>query len=115
MERKSAQQQYPNSPQQPYPAQPVQQQHIKTPQQQQPVAPVDGRLPLPPPPPSEVRSASDEATHRRLLEHGWPTGLRNALVAALINTPVRYMICDDSGSMMVSDGHWVVAEGATSK
>jgi hypothetical protein len=112
MEKKSAQQQYPNSPQQSYPAQ---QQPVKTPPQQKSVAPVDGRLPLPPPPPSEVRSASDEATHRRLLEHGWPTGLRKALVAALIDTPVRYMICDDSGSMMVSDGHWVVAEGATSK
>jgi hypothetical protein len=115
MEKQPPQQQYPNSPQQPYPAQPVQQQPSQTPQKQQPATPVDGRIRPPPPPAADVRSASDEATHRRLLEHGWPTGLRNALVAALITTPVRYMICDDSGSMMVSDGHWVVAEGATSK
>lgn len=56
-----------------------------------------------------------EPLKQHLADHGWPTGLRNALVAGLISTPSRFFICDDSGSMMSNDGHRLVGSGAQAK
>jgi len=39
-----------------------------------------------------------------LTRHRWPIGLQEAFVRNLARVPVRYFICDDSGSMSTSDG-----------
>ena len=63
-------------------------------------------LPPPPPPPSRPPTVDDNMNLRNfLIEFDWPRGLQNAFVAGTINTPARFMICDDSGSMMTNDGH----------
>lgn len=67
---------------------------------------------LPPPPPPQ---GSDANLRKHLSSNGWPTGLQNALIGGTVSTPVRFMICDDSGSMMSSDGHRVAGEGTNTK
>jgi hypothetical protein len=47
--------------------------------------------------------------------NSWPAGVQSALIRGLQITPVRYLICDDSGSMMSCDGKRLVGEGATVK
>lgn len=59
--------------------------------------------------------SDNEALKQHLADHGWPTGLRNALAAGLIGTPSRFFICDDSGSMMSNDGHRLVGSGELAK
>ena len=61
------------------------------------------------------RGVSDQALQNFLLKNGWPTGLRNMLAAGLISTPSRFFICDDSGSMMSSDGHHLTGNGSSAK
>ena len=47
----------------------------------------------------------DEAGARAFLaEQRWPTGLQNSVVKNLSKVPVRFFICDDSGSMSAEDG-----------
>lgn len=70
---------------------------------------------LPPPPPGSVRLGSDEALRTHLHKHGWPTGLQNTLIGALISTPARFFICDDSGSMMSNDGNMMKKVGNKTK
>lgn len=36
--------------------------------------------------------------------HNWPNGLQDAVISTVKKMPVRFVICDDSGSMMTSDG-----------
>lgn len=43
-----------------------------------------------------------------LQQKGWPEGLQNAFVDNLAKVPIRFFICDDSGSMMTNDGHKLV-------
>jgi hypothetical protein len=45
----------------------------------------------------------------------WPAGVQSALLRGIQSTPVRFIICDDSGSMMSGDGKRLVGEGATSR
>ncbi len=40
-----------------------------------------------------------------LHENAWPLGLQDALVKGLKKIPIRYIICDDSGSMSTNDGY----------
>lgn len=68
----------------------------------------------PPPPPSAI-GGNDVEIRKYLTKNGWPTGLQNALIAGTVSNPVRYFICDDSGSMMSNDGHRVVGQGSNSK
>ncbi len=39
-----------------------------------------------------------------LTKRSWPHGLQNALLKGLKKIPMRYFICDDSGSMTTMDG-----------
>jgi hypothetical protein len=50
-----------------------------------------------------------------LSRRSWPAGVQSALLRGIQATPARFIICDDSGSMMSSDGKRLVGEGATSK
>lgn len=45
----------------------------------------------------------------------WPPGLQNLLTQNLRNVPIRYIICDDSGSMSSSDGTRIHGSGAASR
>jgi hypothetical protein len=36
--------------------------------------------------------------------NGWPGGLQDAITKTLRRMPIRYVICDDSGSMTGCDG-----------
>lgn len=60
----------------------------------------------PPVPPSTSRNTVNEAGAKEYLAgHKWPHGLQLTFVANLQLVPIRFFICDDSGSMMISDGH----------
>jgi hypothetical protein len=50
-----------------------------------------------------------------LSESRWPTGLADTMIKNLSRIPIRYFICDDSGSMNSSDGHRLVSIGAKKK
>ena len=41
----------------------------------------------------------------------WPVGLQDTLLRGLNKYKIRYIIADDSGSMMASDGAHLVGEG----
>lgn len=43
-----------------------------------------------------------------LAAHKWPLGLQNTSIDQLKKIAFRFVICDDSGSMMASDGHRVM-------
>lgn len=43
-----------------------------------------------------------------LSQHKWPTALQTSFLNNLKRTPVRFFVCDDSGSMAAHDGHRVV-------
>jgi len=47
--------------------------------------------------------------------HGWPEGMQNALIKSLNKLPLRFFICDDSGSMLTNDGHRIMGSGANTK
>lgn len=69
-------------------------------------SPVSGMLP----------TLQNEAGAREFLTaRRWPEGLQNTFVANVSRTPLRYFICDDSGSMQTNDGNFVAQAGATSK
>lgn len=48
-----------------------------------------------------------------LMSHSWPNGLQNALVNTLKKMPIRYFICDDSGSMTYSGGMKLINSNET--
>ena len=43
-------------------------------------------------------------TREFLRLHAWPIGLQDALLKGLNKIPIRFIICDDSGSMTTPDG-----------
>eukprot|EP01038_Epipyxis_sp_PR26KG_P013124 gene13124-17590_t len=45
----------------------------------------------------------------------WPKGLQNAFLRNLRKIPVRYFICDDSGSMITNDGHRIIDSNGKKK
>jgi hypothetical protein len=47
---------------------------------------------------------NEGAARDYLTGRSWPTGLQDALLAGLQKIPIRYFICDDSGSMTTMDG-----------
>lgn len=50
-----------------------------------------------------------------LAANGWPEGLQHTLIASAAKIPLRYFICDNSGSMATSDGKRVVGSGNQTK
>lgn len=65
---------------------------------------------------SNVRAPINEAGAREFLTaNKWPTGLQDTFVANLHRIPMRFFICDDSGSMIASDGHRLMTSGSNSK
>ena len=53
--------------------------------------------------------AVNEAGLRNFLQaNAWPNGLQENLVKGARKMPIRYFICDDSGSMAYTDGKKIV-------
>jgi hypothetical protein len=50
----------------------------------------------------------ETAVRQFLTQNMWPIGLQNALIQSIQKFPVRFMIVDDSGSMMANDGHIIM-------
>lgn len=53
-------------------------------------------------PPNEKRAKEFLSRHR------WPVGVQNAFIKSCKKFPVRFIITDDSGSMMTNDGHRLI-------
>lgn len=60
-----------------------------------------------------VMQDNDRGSDRELNESGlrtflssraWPNGLQEAVINTTKKMPIRFVICDDSGSMMTTDG-----------
>ena len=52
---------------------------------------------------------NESATRAYLARYRWPVGLQTALIKNLTKVPVRFFVCDDSGSMSANDGQKIVA------
>jgi len=53
----------------------------------------------------------NEPAAREFLEaNKWPRGLQDSFIQQLRKIPIRFFICDDSGSMSTNDGHRLVAQ-----
>ena len=61
-----------------------------------------------PPPPAASAPFDEQALRQYLNRFLWPVGLQNVLIASLAQTPVRFFIVDDSGSMNLDDGQRVL-------
>lgn len=56
-----------------------------------------------------VQHSINEVEAREYLSgHKWPLGLQQTFISNLHLIPIRFFICDDSGSMIASDGHKVM-------
>jgi len=79
-----------------------------------------GALPPPPFDPSVGRiprvSPNDEAAKQFLTLRKWPAGFQNLVLKQMTETiPLRFFICDDSGSMFEDDGQHLVSDGTIYK
>ena len=50
-----------------------------------------------------------------LNDHGWPNGLQEYFISSLDRIPIRYFICDDSGSMSTEDGNRIISYNGTKR
>ena len=55
---------------------------------------------------------NSEGARAYLAGHRWPRGLTEQVIKNLQKVPIRFFICDDSGSMAESDGHRLVSTGS---
>lgn len=55
---------------------------------------------------SSIASGCNDARAREYLTaHQWPVGLQDTLINGFRKVPLRFIICDNSGSMIENDGH----------
>ena len=58
----------------------------------------------------------DEAARQFLTSRKWPAGFQTLLLNQLTEkVPIRFFICDDSGSMAENDGNTLVTNGTVYK
>lgn len=60
---------------------------------------------------SVLTAPDDKGAKEFLALHNWPPGLQDALVKSCKKIAIRYIITDDSGSMMTNDGHRLIGVG----
>ncbi len=53
---------------------------------------------------------NDGGAREFLSNYKWPVALQEAFIHNLVRTPLRFFICDDSGSMYTEDGQKVVVD-----
>ncbi|RYG67299.1 hypothetical protein EON64_07745, partial [archaeon] len=58
---------------------------------------------------------NDGGAREFLNEYHWPYSLQDALLRDIVKVPLRFFICDDSGSMSANDGKRLVNVGGTTK
>lgn len=56
-----------------------------------------------------------EAMKDFLKEFTWPIGLQNAFVESCKQIPIRFLIIDDSGSMLTNDGKKLMGKGKATR
>jgi len=56
---------------------------------------------------------NEEAGKQFLMRNNWPSGLQDALIKSCKKYPIRFILVDDSGSMMTNDGHKLVKVGGS--
>lgn len=80
-----------------------------------------GGVPTPPPRSTNAGSSNPAPTATHCNEigareylggHKWPVGLQTTSINNLAKIPIRFFICDDSGSMIASDGHRLMTTAA---
>ncbi len=65
---------------------------------------------------SHMLNSCDEGGVREFLStHKWPLGLQNTLISNVRNVGYRFFVCDDSGSMNTTDGHYITGESNSNK
>lgn len=64
------------------------------------------------PPPQSINYPG---AYEYLTAHGWPRGLQDTFLKNLQRVPLRFFICDDSGSMAANDGHKLIKSGGQVK
>lgn len=55
-----------------------------------------------------VSNVNEGGAREFLTANKWPVGLQDCLLDHLNRIPIRFFICDDSGSMIENDGHKLV-------
>lgn len=60
---------------------------------------------------SILKPPNESGAKSFLTEYNWPSGLQDALVKSCRKIAIRYIITDDSGSMMTNDGHRLIGVG----
>jgi hypothetical protein len=60
---------------------------------------------------SKLRPPNEKGAREYLASQHWPVGLQDALIKSCKKLAVRYIITDDSGSMMTNDGHRMIGAG----
>eukprot|EP01032_Pedospumella_encystans_P028501 gene28501-32189_t len=60
---------------------------------------------------SILKPPNESGAKAFLTGHNWPSGLQDALVKSCRKIAIRYIITDDSGSMMTNDGHRLIGIG----
>lgn len=60
-------------------------------------------------------TVNEEGARTFLKKHNWSEGLVTAFIKSCYRIPIRFIICDDSGSMLTNDGHRLVGSGAGTK
>ncbi len=59
-------------------------------------------------PPATHGLVNEAGARDFLTRHKWPAGLQSTFIKNLAKLPMRFFICDDSGSMAANDGHRLV-------
>lgn len=73
---------------------------------------VYGAPPSAPPAAAPLPSLQNEGGAREFLSSKqWPAGLQDAFIENIARTPLRFFICDDSGSMQTNDGNLIAMVG----
>ncbi len=62
-----------------------------------------------------LANLNDEAARRYLAASTFPVGFQTLLLEECVKIPLRFFICDDSGSMYESDGQLLVVSGTKHK
>lgn len=60
-------------------------------------------------------SDSEVGLRNFLMTHNWPNGLQDCLIRSISKIPIRYIICDDSGSMTSGDGKRIITASGSGK
>ena len=75
----------------------------------------DHHYEAPRPPPYQSPQPDENSVRQFLRFHNWPAGLQSLFLQTRQKCPIRYFICDDSGSMNAGDGKHTVGSGPATK